>query len=988
MTQRFRLSAGGRIDRATPVRFAFNGRRYEGHPGDTLASALLANGVHLVARSFKYHRPRGILSAGSEEPNALVQVGLGARSEPNLRATQVELHEGLVASSQNCWPSVGWDLGAVTDLLSPLLPAGFYYKTFMWPASWWMRYEHGIRRMAGMGRVPVGPDPDRYEHMNAHCDVLVVGGGPAGVAAALAAGRAGARVILADEQAEFGGGALATSGPDGRTPFLGRMIPELASLPEVRALVRTTITGYYDHNFLVGIERVTDHLGAIPGGDRPRHRLWRIRAGQVVLATGAIERPLVFGRNDRPGIMLAGAVRTYLGRYGVRCGSRAVVVTNNDTGYRTALALAEAGVRIAALADLRAQPDGALPAQAHRAGIPIVTGTTIRTTDGRARVQSALLEPVGGGRGRDVSCDLVAMSGGWTPTVHLFSQSRGKLRWDDALGAFLPDASPQPVFNAGACNGEFDLSAAIRQGYSAGAAAAGAAGFDCAAEPDIPGATAPASEAAAAHAVPRRIHRSAKQFVDFQNDVTAADIRLAAQEGYASVEHLKRYTTTGMGTDQGKTGNLNALAILADLGETTVPGAGVTTYRPPFTPLSFGAVAGSHAGALFDPVRTTPMHDWHVAHGACFEDVGQWKRPWYFPRPGESMHDAVARECLAARRGVAMVDASTLGKIDVQGPDAAAFLDRVYCNRIANLGEGRCRYGLMLRQDGMVFDDGVVTRLGASHFLLSTTTGGAARVLAWLEEWLQTEWPELRVFCTSVTEQYAVASLSGPKARAVVEGLADGIDFDAFPFMSVRHGRVAGIPARVFRVSFTGATGYEIAVSSDGGRTLWDALVAAGAPHGLTPYGTEAMHVLRAEAGFIMVGQETDGTVTPDDLGLGRMAAKRESFIGQRSLARADTVRADRKQLVGLLTEDGADALPEGAQIVADLRAAPPMTMIGHVTSSYRSANAGRPIAFALVKGGRARMGATLHVPLADRTIRVRVTEPRFLIDEPGAAGG
>ncbi|MCC6535676.1 MAG: sarcosine oxidase subunit alpha family protein [Burkholderiales bacterium] len=984
MSQPNRTAAGGRIDRERPLSFRFDGRHYVGHAGDTLASALLANDVHLVARSFKYHRPRGILSMGVEEPNALVQLGQGAYTTPNMRATQVELYQGLSAQSQNRWPSLSTDVGAINDRLSALLPAGFYYKTFMWPAALWMRYERGIRRMAGLGHAPREPDPDRYERMHAHCDVLVVGAGPAGLAAALAAGRAGARVIVADDQCEAGGQLLAERFEIAGRPALawvGATLAELQALPEVRLLRRTAINAYYDHNFLVGCEQLPGER-AKELSTVPRQRLWKIRAREVVLATGAIERPLVFPDNDRPGIMLAASVRGYLNRYGVKPGTRVVIATAADDAYRTALDLAGAGASIVAVADLRAQAAGYLPQQVRSRGIEVLTGARIVGTEGRMRVDAVRVQ-TGASRVRALACDLLAMCGGWMPSVHLFSQSRGKLEFDAGLGAFVPGAATQAVTCAGMVRGAPSLREALAQGFQAGAAAAARCGFDRIAKIECPPTLEPEETPIDASCAFRGTPGGGKQFVDWHNDVTVADVRLAAREGYDGIEHLKRYTTAGMGVDQGKTGNLNALALLAELRGVPVLEIGTTTFRPPYQPLAFGAIAGADSGALFDPVRRTPMHGWHERHGALFEDVGQWKRPWYYPRPAESMRQAVDRECLAVRAALGILDASTLGKIDIQGPDATEFIDRIYCNSFRTLAPGRCRYGLMLRQDGMVFDDGVSARLSEHHYLMSTTTGGAARVLAWLEEWLQTEWPRLRVYCTSVSEQYAQVAIAGPRCADMLAPLTD-VKLDAMPPMSVREGSVAGIPARVFRISFSGAPGYEIAVAAGRGVELWTTLMGAGERFGITPYGTEAMHVLRAEKGFIIVGQETDGTVTPLDLGLDRMVAADKFFIGKRSLARADARRTDRKQLVGLLTESPQTVLPEGTQLILephDFAAAPrsPVAMAGHVTSSYYSANCGRSIALALVKAGISRLGETLYAPLDGQLVKVTLTAPCFL---------
>ncbi len=974
----FRIPGAGRIDRSRPLRFVFDGKSYGGYVGDTLASGLLANGVHLVGRSFKYHRPRGILAAGPEEPNALVTVTRdAARRTPNLRATQVELYDGLSAESQNRWPSLTFDIGRVNDRLSAFFPAGFYYKTFMWPRrAWKSLYEPVIRRAAGLGVAPTQPDPDRYLQRYAHCDVLVVGAGPAGIAAALAAARSGSRVMLCDESSEFGGSLLgdvaARIDGEAALDWLQRSVQMLAQNPRVTLLPRTTAFGYFPHNLLALNERLTDHL-ALPAAHQPRERLWQVRARRVVLATGAIERPLVFPGNDRPGIMLAGAAQTYLSRYGVRVGDRVVVVTACDAAYRAALDLHAAGVALAAVADLRATPSGALPDAARRAGITILPGSTVLGTEGDLRVREISLAQTGSAS-RRFACDAVLMSGGFTPSVHLFSQSRGKLEWNEALQAFLPGQSAESERSAGACRGISDLTQALADGAAAGGDAAPPP------RPDAPTGS-PLRVAADAPA------RGEKAFVDWQNDVTTRDLRLAAREGFQSIEHVKRYTTTGMATDQGKTSNLNALAIVAAGLDLPIPQVGLTTFRMPYTPTTFGSFAGISRGDLFDPKRTTPTHEWAAAKGAVFENVGLWKRARYFPRGSEDMHAAVARECRAVRGACGIFDASTLGKIEVVGADAAEFMNRLYINSWSGLGVGRSRYGILCREDGFIYDDGVVARTAPDRFHVTTTTGGAPRVLAMMEDFRQTEWPDLDVWLTSTTEQWAVIAVQGPNARRVLEPLVEDIDLGAaaMPHMSVGRGRICGVPMLMFRVSFTGELGFEVNVPADYGAAVWEAIYAAGQAHGMVEYGTETMHVLRAEKGYLIVGQDTDGTVTPDDAGLSWAIGKNKTdFVGKRSLERASMKAADRKQLVGLKSRDGRTLLEEGAQIAAKAAQKPPMELIGHVTSSYASSVLGHPIALALIAGGRSRLGQALYVPMPAGDLEVEVTSPVFY-DPTGA---
>ena len=978
-----RLEQGGRIARERPLNFTFNGRAFQGFEGDTLASALLANGVDLVARSWKYHRPRGVLSAGVEEPNALVQLFEGGRTVPNARATEVELVDGLVARSVNAHPSVDFDARAVNGWFSRLMPAGFYYKTFMASQSAWHFFERHIRRASGLGEAPAVADAGRYDKRFAHCDVLIVGGGIAGLCAALAAGRTGARVIVCDEQSEPGGWLLSSDEPVDGLPaaqWVARSLARLATMPEVRVLARTTAFGYHDHDFVTLAERRADHL-PVAAAPAIRERLWKVRARQVVLATGAHERPMVFACNDVPGVMLASAVSTYLRRYAVMPGQRALLFTNNGAAYDCALALRAAGATVVVV-DARAMPDGDGVERARAAGIEILAGHVVTEALGRRRVRGAKVQAFGAdgalsGAARELACDLLAVSGGFSPVIHLQSQSGERAVWDDTIAAFVPGPAAQSERSAGGCRGTTDLFTAATQGWDAGVSAARLAGFEggadtVTAQPVIaPGST---GTLRALWLVPHPAGptRAPKQFVDLQNDVAASDLLLAVREGFESIEHVKRYTALGFGTDAQALGK-------------PIAAVGTTTFRPNYTPVTFGLLAGPELGDAFDPVRTTPMHDWHVAHGAAFEDVGQWKRPWYYPAPGEDLRAAVRREVLAVRGDVGMLDASTLGKIDIQGPDAATLLNWVYCNAWSKLEIGKCRYGLMLDENGMVFDDGVTVRIAEHHYLMHTTTGGAARVLGWLERWLQTEWPHLKVYLTTVTDHWATSALAGPRSRDVLRGLCDDVDFDddAFPFMSYREGTVAGVRARLMRISFSGERGYEINVPAADGARVWAAIHEAGLPFGITAYGTEAMHVLRAEKGFIIVGQDTDGSVTPIDLGMGAMVAQSKDCIGKRSLSRADTARQDRKQFVGLLTDDPDLVLPEGSQVLAGDPGAPlppaPVPMDGHVTSSYASPTLGRSLALALVRGGLTRMGQRVRVAMRDgRTATAVIASPVF----------
>ncbi|MBE9604964.1 sarcosine oxidase subunit alpha family protein [Acetobacteraceae bacterium H6797] len=980
MSQKSRLAHGGLIDRSTRLRFSFDGSTYEGHPGDTLASALLANNVRLVGRSFKYHRPRGFLSAGPEEPNALVELRDGDRREPNTRATVAELFDGLTARSQNRFPSLRFDLMSVNSLLSPIFAAGFYYKTFMWPASFWEKvYEPLIRRAAGLGRAAEGHDPDSYEKATAHCDVLVIGGGATGLMAALAATRSGARVILCEEDFLLGGRLLAERQTiEGRPAleWLRAVEAELEAAPECRILRRTCVFGVFD-GAQAAIERVSDHL-PVPPPFQPRQRMWRIHARRTVLAAGAIERPLVFGDNDRPGVMLAGAVRTYLNRYGVTPGQQAVVFANNDDAARTVADLHAAGVAVAALVDARAEPGAEIRAIAEAAGARLITGGAITRVRGSTALKGVVAT---GADGREVAfdCDLLAMSGGWSPSVHLTAHHNGKPVWNEKLAAFLPGATPPGMSVAGAANGAFALADCLATGAELGTRAAAEAGFQTTA-PAIPS-TPP--ESTAITPLWRVKGGKGKALVDFQHDVAASDVELAHREGFRAVEHLKRYTTLGMATDQGKTASVNGLALMAELTEKSIPDTGTTRYRPPYTPVSLGALGGAHRGKEFRPTRLTPTHDWAKEQGAVFVEAGYWMRAQYFPQPGENdWLTTVNREVLAVRQDVGFCDVTTLGKIDIQGADAATFLERVYVNSWKNLPIGRARYGVMLREDGFVMDDGTTARLGENHFLMTTTTVNAAKVMQHLELCAQWHWPELDVQLSSVTEQWAQIAVAGPNSRKTIEALLDpGQDISdaALPYMGCGPIHIGGVEGRLFRLSFSGELAYEIALPARYGDALARALHAAGA----TPYGTEALGVMRVEKGHA-AGNELNGQTTAYDLGLGKMVSKKKDFIGRAMAARAALVDPARMRLVGFKPVDKAQRLYSGAHFITKGQEATTANDQGFMTSVCFSPNLGHWIGLGLLKNGPERIGEIIRVadPLRGFDFEAEVCSPVFVDPE------
>jgi len=987
-----RLANGGRlIDRSKGVTFRFNGKRLRGFAGDTLASALLSNDQLMMGRSFKYHRPRGPVASGAEEPNALVNLGRGNRFEPNQRATVTELFDGLQAESQNHWPSLEFDVGAINARLSKFLPAGFYYKMFIHPRSFWKHvYEPFIRQSAGLGRAPKGMDPDAYEHFHAHVDVLVVGGGIAGLAAARAAGQAGASVLVIEQTAHWGGRAVVDGATiEGRPAeaWVAETVADLEAMENVRLRTRMMGAGVYDHGWVLAHERLRDHC---PDRSGPRHRLWQLRAGRVVTATGAIERPLSFAGNDVPGVLLASAVRDYVINYGTSIGDRTVVVTNNDDAYRTAICLKEAGLEVPAIIDARPAPDGALVRRARELGIRVETGKGIAKVLGGRRVTGVKI-CVQAGEGaplEEIACDCVAMSGGWSPVVHLWSHCGGKLTWDAAQAMFRPDPDRGPtdhkgevfVLPAGTANGHLRSAAVLTDAHEAGARATGAEE----AGPAPGGADADEAPLAPVWMMPQgaAIGLREKMWLDFQNDVKVSDVQLAAREGYESVEHAKRYTTLGMATDQGKLSNINGLAILSDALGAPIPDVGTTTFRPPYTPISLASIAGAAKGELFQPIRRTPMHDWHDAHGADWEPVGHWRRPYAFVREGEKVADAVQREVKNTREALGFLDASTLGKIIVKGPDAGRFMDMMYTNMMSTLPVGKCRYGLMCSENGFLMDDGVVARLTEDSWLCHTTTGGADRIHAHMEEWLQTEWWDWQVFVANVTEQYAQVGVVGPNARKVLEKLGSSVDLskEALPFMHWAEGEIGGVRARIFRISFSGELSYEVAVPASDGLAFWEALIEAGAEFGAMPYGTEALHIMRAEKGFIMIGDETDGTVIPQDLGLDwAISKKKADFIGKRGQERRHLTDPERWKLVGLETLDGS-VLPDGAYAVAPgTNANGQKNTQGRVTSTYMSPTLGKGIAMGLVHRGPERMGEVIDFPLLDGTsVKARIVDQVF----------
>ena len=995
MTKNLRVKSSKFIDETYRISFKFNGTKYYGFKGDTLASALLANDIHLVGRSFKYHRPRGIMTAGSEEPNAIIQLhNNSSRTEPNVRATEVEIYEGLEASSQNCWPSVNFDISGINNFLSPIFPAGFYYKTFMWPASFWKKYEYFIRKSAGLGKSPTEPDPDIYEHKFIHCDVLVIGAGISGIMAAKTAAKNGLKTLLIDEKPYLGGSTIYQNSQHFKinnqisSSWLEKEINEIKKLKNLEIKTRTSVAAFHGYNFLLARESITDHLPIEQRKNKTRHKLLKIRAKKVITATGSIERPLIFNNNDRPGILLSSAIKKYADLFGVACGNKNILLTNNDSAYETAISLIQKGIKVEAIIDNREQIDSKLLYDVEKNNVKIFKGFTIVDTSGYKKINKISIMQLSKdgqkviGSKINLSCDCLGISGGWTPAVHLFTQSGGKLTFREEDQVFIPNTYPSTQLSIGACNGDLTLDEIFINVPKSLKEFLNIKNTDY---ENIEILSSANKSKRNIWLLPSdKILGKTKPFVDYQNDATAKDIKLALREGFRSIEHVKRYTTTGMGTDQGKLGNMHALGIISETTGVKMNELGTTTFRPPYTPLTFGTIVGRNIGEYFDIFRKTPIHDWHVDNKAEFENVGQWKRAWYYPKENEDMHQAVQRESKAARESAGILDASTLGKIDIQGTDASEFLNRVYTNAWSKLAIGKCRYGLMLNEDGMVYDDGVTTRLSENNYIMTTTTGGAANVIGKLEDYLQTEWPELDVYLTSVTDHFATVSVCGPNSKKILSQVIPDLDLsdENFPHMSFKDAKIGKINCKVMRISFTGEHSYEINIQANYGKSVWEKCMEAGKEFNITPYGTETMHLLRAEKGFIIVGQDTDATMTPIDLQMNWIVSKKKyDFIGKRSLYRSDTIREDRKQLVGLLTDNPNEVLEEGAQIVADINKSP-IEMLGHVTSSYYSPNLKKSIALGVVRGGKNMMGQKLIIPMEKKNINVTVADPVFLDKE------
>ena len=989
MPENFRLDKGGLINRNKKISFIFNGKKYFGYEGDTLASALLANGIHLVGRSFKYHRPRGFIGAGVDEPNATVQLYKGEKTEPNVVATSVELVEGLEAKSQNCWPFVSFDLRAINNLFNKFLPAGFYYKTFMWPKNFWHKiYEPFIRRAAGLGIAPLKPDPDRYEHNFEHCDVLVVGSGPSGLASASAAAKNGARVILAEDKPRFGGSLLAeevTIGNKKGKDWADETIAQLKSMSNVIVRNRSQVFGYYDHNMMVMFERTKDHIEN-PTKFTPRQRLWYIRAKQVIISTGSIERPIVFGNNDRPGIMLASAAKEYMKIYGVLVGKKPIIFTNNDSAYDTAIEFKKNGID-PLVVDVRNDSASSVVKEAKNLNINIKFSSGVVNTKGYLKVNSATIGKLTNDKSNyenleNIPCDCICVSGNWTPTVHLSSQSGNKLSFGEKIDAFIPSQSRQSETSIGSANGTFTLKKSLNDGFSKGYELSNKITGK-----NLKSAIPTSNEKEYGEhekfwCMPLPKNKKFKRFVDFQNDVAVSDIELALREGFRSIEHVKRYTTLGMATDQGKTSNLNGLQLVSNIENKVITDVGHTTFRPPYTPVTIGAIVGREVGKHYRPTRKSPMHMWHEKNNAVFVDAGLWLRPRYYNQGGENLIEAAKREATNVRNNVGVCDVTSLGKIDIKGPHSAEFLNRVYTNAWMKLPVGKARYGVMLREDGIVFDDGTTTRISENHFHMTTTTAQAVNVLSHLEYYLQVVWPELDVNVLSTTEQWAGAALAGPNSRNLLSKLFPEIDVsnDSIPFMGYKEADLFGVPSRIFRISFSGELAYEINVESGYGVFMWEKIIELGKEMNVEPYGTEALSTLRIEMGHV-AGSEIDGRVIASDLSLDGMLSKKKDFIGKRSLNREAFLSPDREKIVGLVPLDKKSMIPEGSHLVNDANAALPNVKLGHVSASCWSVEYNNPFSLAILKDGKKKIGKKLYAvsPLKNKSIPVEIVSSHYV---------
>jgi heterotetrameric sarcosine oxidase alpha subunit len=989
MQENFRLEKGGLINRSKKISFKFNGKKYYGYEGDTIASALLANGVHLVGRSFKYHRPRGFFGAGVDEPYAIVQMYRNNEVDPNVRATEQELFEGLEAKSVNCWPSVQFDIGAINNFLNRFFPAGFYYKTFMWPKSFWYNiYEPIIRKAAGFGAASIKHDKERYEHKYEYCDLLITGSGPSGLASAYAAAQNGAKIILAEDKPRFGGSLLTsdvTIGNQSGDEWANKIISELKSMPNVIVKNRSQVFGYYDHNMLVMSERVSDHL---PKSEKytPKQRLWYIRAKEVIISSGSIERPLVFGNNDTPGVMLSSAAKEYMKVYGVLVGKNPIVFTNNDSGYETAIEFKKNGIDPLVL-DTRKSPDSEIIKEAKELNIKIKNSYVVVAAKGYKKVKSADISKISDDKTKiseieNIKCDSICVSGFWTPSIHLASQSGNKTKFNEQIDAFIPNQKKQKESTLGSANGIFTLEETLQTSFEKG----NELSKQFTNNDKKISAPAVIEKKTSQHdkfwCVPLPKGKKYKRFLDFQNDVAVSDIELAIKEGYRSIEHVKRYTTLGMATDQGKTSNLNGLQLVSEIENKVVPQVGHTTFRPPYTPVSIGAIVGREVGKHSKPTRKSPMHYWHEKNNAVFVDAGVWLRPRYYKQGNENLFEASKREAKNVRENVGVCDVTTLGKIDIKGPDSAEFLNRVYTNAWLKLPVGKARYGVMLREDGIVMDDGTTTRISENHYHMTTTTAQAANVLSHLEYYLQLVWPELNVNVVSSTEQWAGAAIAGPKSRDVLKKLFPDLDVsnEGLPFMGYMEGKLFGVDAKIYRISFSGELAYEVNVESDNGNFMWEKIIEVGKEFNIQPYGTEALSTLRIEMGHV-AGSELDGRTIPYDNSLEGLVSKKKDFIGKRSLIKKAFTASDRQKIVGVVPLDKKTSIPEGSYIVKDAKAKLPNPKLGHVSASCWSVEYDNPFSLAIIKDGKNMIGQKLYAlsPLKNKTIPVEIVSSHYV---------